>query len=413
MFLKKNYIMNEGYEKPKDSFHFGKGSKIFIKKKQFLDLSLCAGSLILGHNSNIFKQSIKDALDLNISNFAAKNIHAQNFSNTLKKIFPKYSKFIFCNSGTEAVIKSLRIARSLSKKKMIISVTGSWHGSTSELLYSTDSKFKVKPLSDGLADEGKRNLKFIPYNDIQTSKKILEKNKKKIMCIIIEPVQGCLPQNAKKYLRFLDQYSRKNNIILIFDEMISGLRFDGSCVQDNLKLNPSITTFGKCLGGGLPIGIIAIKKNIELNIRKKKLKIFFGGTFSGNPINTFVGNKISKYIIHNKKMIFSDLERKSKYLNEELNNFFKINNFQAKCLRVSSMLRIVFTKENAINRFQRDFFEKKNTSKINQFRKFLFTKKIYYPTSGIIFLGTSTNKKDLDYLIKIIKLAFLKIFKKH
>ena len=143
------------------------------------------------------------------------------------------------------------------------------------------------------------------------------------------------------------------------------------------------------------------------------MKIFFGGTFSGNPINTFVGNKISKYIIHNKKMIFSDLERKSKYLNEELNNFFKINNFQAKCLRVSSMLRIVFTKENAINRFQRDFFEKKNTSKINQFRKFLFTKKIYYPTSGIIFLGTSTNKKDLDYLIKIIKLAFLKIFKKH
>ena len=77
------------------------------------------------------------------------------------------------------------------------------------------------------------------------------------------------------------------------------------------------------------------------------------------------------------------------------------------------MLRIVFTKENIINRFQRDFFEKKNTSKINRFRKFLFAKKIYYPINGIIFLGTSTNKKDLDYLIKIIKLAFLKIFKKH
>ena len=110
--------MNEGYETSKDAFHSGKGSKIFIKKKQFLDLSLCAGSLILGHSSNIFKQSIKDALNLNISNFAAKNIYAQNFSKTLKKIFPKYSKFIFCNSGTEAVIKSLRLARSLSKKKI-------------------------------------------------------------------------------------------------------------------------------------------------------------------------------------------------------------------------------------------------------------------------------------------------------
>ena len=99
-------------------FTLEKDRKFSLKKKQFLDLSLCAGSLILGHNSNIFKKSIKDALDLNISNFAAKNIHAQNFSNTLKKIFPKYSKFIFCNSGTEAVIKSLRIARSLSKKKL-------------------------------------------------------------------------------------------------------------------------------------------------------------------------------------------------------------------------------------------------------------------------------------------------------
>ena len=89
------------------------------------------------------------------------------------------------------------------------------------------------------------------------------------MCIIIEPVQACLPQYAKKYLRFLDQYSRKNNIILIFDEMISGLRFDGSCVQDNLKLNPSITTFGKCLGGGLPIGIIAIKKILNLRLEKE------------------------------------------------------------------------------------------------------------------------------------------------
>ena len=104
------------------------------------------------------------------------------------------------------------------------------------------------------------------------------------MCIIIEPIQGCLPIKAKKYLKFLSKYSKENNITLIFDEMITGLRFNGSSAQDQLKLNPSITTFGKCFGGGFPIGIIALKKEILKNSTKIK-KIFFGGTFSANTIN--------------------------------------------------------------------------------------------------------------------------------
>ena len=100
-------------------------------------------------------------------------------SKTLKKIFPKYEKFVFCNSGTEAVMKSLRVARAVTKKNIIISVTGSWHGSTSELLYTNNNKFKSIELSSGLDLNFKKNLKFIPYNDIETSEKILNKYKKK------------------------------------------------------------------------------------------------------------------------------------------------------------------------------------------------------------------------------------------
>ena len=90
MFLKKNYILNEGYQTKNEPFHTGVGSNIFIKKRKFLDLSLCAGSLILGHSSKIFKKALKEVVNLNISNFAAKNSHAQMFSRTLKKIFPQY-----------------------------------------------------------------------------------------------------------------------------------------------------------------------------------------------------------------------------------------------------------------------------------------------------------------------------------
>ncbi len=409
MFLKKKYILNEGYNKIDSLFTKGIGSNIFIKKKKFLDLSLCAGSLILGHNSKIFKKSLKHALKENISNFAAKNEYAFEFSNTLKKIFPTYSSFIFCNSGTEAVFKSLRIARAISNKDLIISVTGSWHGSTSELLFSSDKNFQSVELSDGLGKFNKKNIKFIPYNNISISKKILDKYRGKIMCIIIEPIQGCLPIHAKKYLKFLNNYAIKNKIFLIFDEMITGLRFNASSAQDIYGLKPSITTFGKCFGGGMPIGIIALRNEVFKKLKNKKM--FYGGTFSGNSINTYIGNQITKYIYKNKKFLFKELETKSNYLEKNLNLFFKKEKFDAQCSRVSSMLRIVFTKKDVQNRIQRDFFEKKNNKKINNFRKYLFDNNIYYPTSGIIFLASTTSFKDLNYLIKVIQKGFKIFFK--
>jgi len=405
-----NFLYNEGYDNLNNLFSSGKGSNIYINKKKFLDLSLCAGSIILGHNSEIYRKSSREILKKNLSNFAAKNIHAAEFAKTLNKVFPKYSKFIFCNSGTEAVMKSLRVARAISKKNIIISVTGSWHGSTSELLFTNNNKLQNVELSDGLDKNFKKNLKFIPYNNIELSKKILNRYKNKIMCIIIEPIQGCLPTEAKKYLNFLNNYSKKNNIILIFDEMITGLRFNCSSVQDQFKLNPSISTFGKCFGGGLPIGIIALKKEVLLKLKKNEKKIFFGGTFSGNSINSFLSNKTVKYIIKNKKNIFINLEKKAIYLEKKLNDFLVENNFDAKCFRFSSMLRIVFTKKEIKNRSQRDFFENKNKKKISLFKNFMFKNNIYYSNSGIIFLAVTTSYKDLDYFIDISKKAFKKIY---
>ena len=407
---KKNYVMNEGYQNTDNVFSKAVGSNVFIKDEKFLDLSFCAGTNLLGHNSLIFKNSLKQVIKSNISNLAAKNIYSLEFSKTLKNIFPKYSKFIFCNSGTEAVFKSLRIARGITKKKLIISVTGSWHGSVNELLFKTNKKLESIKLSEGLEAQTKSNIKFIPYNNIALSKKILKKYEKKIMCVIIEPVQASLPILAKEYLKFLSEFCKKKKIILIFDEMITGLRCEGSSIQDILNLNPSISTFGKCLGGGLPMGIIAIKKEIEKQLLKNNNKVFFGGTFSGNSINTYTANQVVKFVIKNKKKIFKNLNEKSNYFVENLNSFFKNNNYDASCLRVSSLIRIIFTKSKVENRSQRDFLEKKNYKKIKLFRDFLFNKNIHYPINGIIFFSNSTNYKEINYLIKNIKLAFKKIF---
>ena len=183
--------------------------------------------------------------------------------------------------------------------------------------------------------------------------------------------------------------------------MITGLRIGGKSVQSDFKIKPDISTFGKCFGGGMPIGIIGITKKIESLIKNKK--IFFGGTYSGNSISSYVGMITTQYILKNKKKIFSDLEKKSSFFENEINKFIEENKIDAFVYRFKSMLRIVFTKKKVKNRSQRDFLELKNFQKINKFRNFLLKNKVYYPSSGVIFMSTSTTNADLKTLIKLFK----------
>ena len=406
-----NSLLNEGYSNSKYYFDGGKGSKILLNNKEYIDLSFGAGSLILGHNSKIYKNSIKDITKKNLSILASPNKQAFEFSKLLSKIFKNYSKFIFCNSGTEAIFKTLRIARTISKKEKIVSVTGSWHGSADNLLFTANKKLKPEPLSNGLPNENKKNLIFIPYNDIKLSKKILDKNKKFVSCIIIEPIQGCLPtEKSKNYLKFLEKYSNKNKIILIFDEMITGLRSRENSVQAAFKIKPSISTFGKCLGGGMPIGIIAINRKIEKLLKKNKKKVFFGGTFSGNSISTYIGKKTTEFIFKNKKKIYQNLERKSIYFQDELNHYISNNNINAKIYRFGSLIRLVFSNKEIDNRLQRDFFEKNSSNNIKKIKNFFYINNINYPSNGLIFFSYSTSDKDIKKIIKIFKLGLKKFF---
>ena len=177
MFQKKiNNILNEGYNN-KLYTSKGTGPYVYFGKKKYFDLSYGSGTLILGHNSKIFKNSLTEINKKNISLFTEPNIYANLLSKKLKHINKNYTKFIFCNSGTEAVFKSLRIVKAISKKNIIVSVTGSWHGSVDKLLFRKNKNLIV-PMSDGLSENDRKNIKFIDYNNIEKSKKLLEKFKR-------------------------------------------------------------------------------------------------------------------------------------------------------------------------------------------------------------------------------------------
>ena len=195
--------------------------------------------------------------------------------------------------------------------------------------------------------------------------------------------------------------------------MITGLRTNCSSVQNYFNIKPDLSTFGKCFGAGLPIGIISMSKNISRKINKINPKVFFGGTFSGNSIVTFVGNEVLNYIVKNKKKIFKKINTNSKYLQIELNKFFKSNNLDLKIYRFHSMLRLVYTKDSIKDRASRDFLELKKNKLISKFQNYIRNKNIYIPSSGIMFQSYSHEKKDIDFIIKEFKKGLLKIFKKN
>jgi glutamate-1-semialdehyde 2,1-aminomutase len=405
-------IINEGYANTKYFFKKGYGAYIIDEKNnKFLDLTSAGGTSLLGHNNNVFKKSLKEFLNNNFSNFALPNQHAKNLSFNIKKIFPQFSKFVFCNSGAEANIKAIRIARAVTKKDKIINVSGSWHGSIDQFLFYKNEKKKLIKLSSGLEKNIEKKIIYAPYNNFSDTKKIIKKNKNKICCVMVEPIQGCLPSDRNiNYLKLLSAYCKKEKIILILDEIITGLRTQCSSVQNNYKLISDISTFGKVFGNSLPIGFIGITKKIVKKINKDKSKVFFGGTFSANSLSTYVSNRFLEYLIKNKNSIFEDLESKSNKLCSAINNNIIKNKINAKVIRFGSIMRIIFSKTIPKDKLQRDFFEKKNNSKRLKFINFLKKKKIYFPTNGIIFLNISLSSKDLDYLIKNITQGLKKYF---
>ena len=408
----KTNILNEGYSKKKKLlFESGLKDEIYSKNKKFIDLGFCSGSNLLGHNLKFQNKIFEDFNKKKISNFSTPNLHAFKLAKELKKILPNFSKFIFCNSGSEANIKALRIARAITNKSKVVATTGSWHGSVDQFLFKSNKDNKVINLSDGITNDQKKNLVLIPYNNIDVSKKILDKNKKNISCIFIEPIQGCLPNiRIKKYLDFISEYCRKNKIILIFDEMITGIRSNFGTAQKFLNIKTDISTFGKAFANGMPIGFIAITKEVEEKINRQKLDIYFGGTFSGNSMITFFAREYLIYLRKNKKKVFNYLENISKSFEESINLFCLKNNIDAKVYRYFSMLRLVYSSENLNDRISRDFFETRNTHKIEKFKSYLLDNGIYYPKNGIIFFSFSSTQKNNKYIIQKFKYGLKKFF---
>ena len=301
------------------------GNKLIdVDNNKYVDYWMGHWSLILGHGPN----KVKEALSKQIGKswmYGTVNEQTIKLSEIISKAVPVAEKIRYVTSGTEATMYAVRLARSVTGRKVIAKIDGGWHGYTSDLLKSVNWPF-TESESTGVINEEK--IISIPYNNLEESLKILKKVSKDLAGVIIEPVLGgggCIPATPD-YLKGIQEYVHRNKSLFILDEIVTGFRFRFGCLYPTMKLDPDIVTLGKIVGGGMAIGVMCGKKEImqyaDTTGKKKSERSYIGGgTFSANPASMTAGySTLSE--LRKSKNTYSKLDELGEYARKELGKIF-------------------------------------------------------------------------------------------
>ena len=295
-----------------------------VDDNKYTDYWMGHWSLILGHGQKNVKDSLKKQIEKSWM-YGTVNEQTIKLSELISKAIPIAEKIRYVTSGTEATMYAVRLARSVTGKKIIAKIDGGWHGYTSDLLKSVNWPFSESE-SSGVVNEEK--IVSIPYNDLEKSLSILKKHSKDLAGVIIEPVLGgggCIPA-TQDYLKGIQEFVHKNKSLFILDEIVTGFRFRFGCLYPTMKLDPDIVTLGKIVGGGMAIGVICGKKEImqmaDTTGKKKSERSYVGGgTFSANPASMVAGfTTLSE--LKNSKSIYSKINDLGEYTRKELSKSF-------------------------------------------------------------------------------------------
>ena len=297
---------------------------IDVDGNKYTDFWMGHWSLILGHGPKKVKDSLKKQIEKSWM-YGTVNEQTIKLSEIISKAVPVAEKIRYVTSGTEATMYAVRLARSVTGRKVIAKIDGGWHGYTSDLLKSVNWPFSESE-SSGIVNEEK--IISIPYNDLEGSLKILKKVSKDLAGVIIEPVLGgggCIPA-TKDYLKGIQEFTQKNKSLLILDEIVTGFRFKFGCLYPTMNLDPDIVTLGKIVGGGMAIGVMCGKREImeyaDTTGKKKSERSYVGGgTFSANPASMVAGYATLSELKSN-KAIYSKINGLGDFARKELGNVF-------------------------------------------------------------------------------------------
>lgn len=288
---------------------------IDVDGNRYVDYWMGHWALILGHSPNVVVKKLDRQIRQGTLYGTANDISVK-LGETIKKSIPISELLRFCTTGSEATMYAIRIARAVTKKRIICKTIGGWHGFNTDLMQSVNYPFE---LDEGVGMTGREGdfVESIPFNDLDRSIRLLESVKDDLACIIIEPLLGgggCIPADIN-FLKGLEEYCKRNDILYILDEIVTGFRLNFGSVSSLYHLNPDMITLGKIVGGGLPIGVVCGKKEIMKvanpveNRNKEQLCYIGGGTFSSNPLTMTAGYATIDYISKNRQTVYNKINK--------------------------------------------------------------------------------------------------------
>ncbi len=323
-----------------------KGSKIYdADGNEYIDYVLSWGPMILGHANSKVIASVKKAI-ANGFGFGAPTEIENTLAELIIEAMPNIEKIRMVNSGTEATMSAIRLARGYTARKKIIKFSGCYHGHADSLLVKAGSGAATLGIPDslGVPSELAALTITIDYNDLEGVKKAVIENKNEIAAIILEPVCGnmgvVLPD--KNFLSGLRDLCSEEKIVLIFDEVMTGFRVAFNGAQGIFNIKPDLTALGKIIGGGLPVGAYGGKREI-MDLVAPIGGVYQAGTLSGNPVAMSAGIETLKLLKN--KGVYEKLEKKSKKLCNSIQNLAQKYNIPLFSVRCGSMFSCYFTKE--------------------------------------------------------------------
>ncbi|MFZ6016759.1 MAG: glutamate-1-semialdehyde 2,1-aminomutase [Nitrospirota bacterium] len=377
-----------------------KGSKIYdVNGNVYIDYVLSWGPLILGHVHPKIVNALKKAIERGTSYGAPTSLEIE-LAELVLKAYPSMDKVRMVNSGTEATMSAIRVARGFTGRDRIIKFEGCYHGHADGLLVKAGSgatTFGV-PDSPGVPKSYARNTITLPFNDIAAVKTVITKEWHSIACVIIEPVVGnigcVLPKPG--FLETLRDLTNKHDIILIFDEVMTGFRVAYGGAQAYYGVNPDMTCLGKVIGGGLPVGAYGGKKEI-MSMVSPEGPVYQAGTLSGNPLAMTAGIETLKIL--SRKGIYERLEERMQQLEEGLKDAAKRVRVKTRFYRAGTMFCNYFTDTDVI-----DYKTAKtsDTSKFSMFFLGMLKRGIYIAPSQFEagFISLAHTEKDIEKTVK-------------
>ncbi|KAA0258439.1 glutamate-1-semialdehyde-2,1-aminomutase [Deferribacter autotrophicus] len=379
----------------------GEGSKIYdIDGKEYIDYVCSWGPLILGHSDYRVVKKLKEVIE-NGTSFGAPTELELELAKLVVDYVPSIEMVRMVNSGTEAVMSAIRLARAYTNRKKIIKFEGCYHGHSDSLLVKAGSGALTfnQPSSPGVPEEFAKLTLIADYNDIESVKKLFMENKGEIACVIIEPVAGnmgvVLPKDG--FLKELEELCKNEGALLIFDEIITGFRLSKGGAQEYFGINPDLTTLGKIIGGGLPVGAYGGKKEI-MEMVSPVGPVYQAGTLSGNPLAMAAGIETLKIL--GEPGFYDNLRAKANKLWEGFGENLKRLNLKFAFNSIESMA-CMFFKDGQVESFK-DAVQS-DTKLFAEFFHKMLDKGVNLAPSQFeaMFVSMAHSDEDLEKTIKI------------